>query len=198
MPRPVPFPLLAVKAADLGLGPLGVSPTCAGEEVVLSTRATRADDRGVMLPLAATAVAGVPAIFALGVPGADLTVGDGREAADVVVVIALAATLGVRGVRAVRFDASVGFNGLAVLRSVDIGATEQSLPAQLSLFAQRHVLPQSKCQDQDIQWRQKVTPILLLLSTSFHAPHAVAIRISDRVLLLNTRPSPKTPDFQRV
>ena len=158
-----------------------MSPPCAGEEVALSTLATRADDRGVMLPLAATAVAGVPATFALGVPGADLTVGDGREAVDVVVGVALAATRGVRGVRAVRVDVSVGFDGLAALRSVDIGATEQSLQAQLSSFARSHVLPQSRYHKQVIQLRQKGSPILLLLSTSFHAPHAVAIRISDRV-----------------
>lgn len=139
MPKPVALPLLAV-AIVFGLGALGVSPPCAGEEVALSTLATRAEERGVMLPFAATAVTGVPVAFALGVPGADLTVGDGLEARDVVVVVALAATLGVSGVRAVRFDASVGFNGLGVLRSVDIGTVERSLQAQLSPYAHSHEL----------------------------------------------------------
>ena len=93
-----------------------------------------------MLPFVAIALTGVPATatFALGVPGADLTVGDALEAVDVVEGVALAATRGVSGVRVLRFDASVGLNGLAALRSVDIGATERSLQAQLSLFAQNH------------------------------------------------------------
>lgn len=139
IPKPVALPFLVV-AIVLGLVALGVSPPCAGEEVALSTLATRADERGVMLPFAVTALTGAPAAFALGVPGADLTVGDGLEATDVAEGVALAATRGVSGVRAVRFEASVGFNGLGVLRSVDIGVTDQSWQARLSSCAQSHGL----------------------------------------------------------
>lgn len=125
-----PLTLLAVTAAGLGLVALGVSPPCAGEEAALSTLVLRADDRGVTFPFATSALTGVPVAFALGVPGADLTVGVGREAVDAVDGVALAATRGVSGVRAVRLGASVGFSGrLVLLRSVDIGAAGEPLQA---------------------------------------------------------------------
>jgi hypothetical protein len=76
---------------------------------------------------------GVPVAFALGVPGSDLNVGVGLEAVAFVEGVALAATLGVMGVRAVRFDSTVGFSGRVVLRSLDIATIAQSLQHQLSL-----------------------------------------------------------------
>ena len=144
MPSPgavlLPFALFAVTAAGLGLVALGVSPPCAGDEAALSTLVLRAKDRGVILPFATavlTALTGVPVAFAFGVPGADLTVGVGRVPANAVEGVALGATRGVRGVRVVRFDASVGFNGrLVLLRSVDIGEVGQPLQARLSSCAQ--------------------------------------------------------------
>ena len=76
---------------------------------------------------------GVPVAFALGVAGSDRNVGVGLEVVDFVDGVVLAAIRGVVGVRAVRFDARVGFNGRVVLRSLDIATIAQSLQHQLSL-----------------------------------------------------------------
>ena len=86
------------------------------------------------MPFAIILPSGVLVALSRGVDGSDLTVGDGFEAVDLVVGVALAATRGVTGVRVVRFEARAGFSGRFALvdRSVDIRPVAVPFPAQPS------------------------------------------------------------------
>lgn len=129
-PKPPPAnPFLSAAGCDEAmvdrtLGALGVCSSWVGGEVALSVNlALRADERGVTLMAATGSLLGVWGALTRGVGGSERTEG----ALGVLVrplPIVLAATRGVRGLRAVRPAARVGLSGRVVLRSVvDIGAT---------------------------------------------------------------------------
>lgn len=138
-------------AADFGRVPPPVLPACLGEALALPGLDARAEERGVILPLARTSLIGVVGCFALGVGGSDLIVGVGREPVDFVGGVALPATRGVTGVRAVRVDARDGFNGRLGLvdRSEDMRPILLSSPLHLSTLTHRSA-PQAKFAVQSI------------------------------------------------
>ena len=101
----------------------------------------RADERGVMFNVGVVSLLlGVLGAFTRGVGGSVRTAGV-LELAGLVVVDALAGTRGVRGLRAVRVAASVGFKGRPAFRSVDIGASAGLWRSHSSGLALQQFLP---------------------------------------------------------
>lgn len=107
------FEVPDASSADIGRGVLCASFAGLGDSFALSLLDDRADERGVTFVLASTLLMGVLVCLPLGVPGSDFMAGVGREPVGFVggVAFPLPATRGAIGVRAVRFEARVGFSG---------------------------------------------------------------------------------------